>query len=324
MKLGVTSSFEITHESIGQPNEEFFRSKEIFLNKFRKNLPLDLKPEKVYVEPIKSKPIKNIGKVGVIIPTKGKLDLLFDCLNSFIIHSQNVSYEVFIADTGSSEEEKNEIRKFIEETKDVIKINLIEYDYYNFAKINNDVVKNHIGNEFEFLMFSNNDIKLLNNVMYGMVNILKTNPKTGTVGARLHFGDNTIQHDGIFTGFANGGRDFALTHKNFKSYYNFNNTRTKVVGNTAGLMMVRKNLFNRIGGFNEKYKICFEDVEFNFNCIIQGFDNIYDGNLVAYHYESQTRKNDDEEIFTMQRDLNDILVKFVHENKQKLKSWISL
>jgi GT2 family glycosyltransferase len=173
-------------------------------------------------------------------------------------------------------------------------------------------------------MFSNNDIKLLNNVMYGMVNILKTNPKTGTVGARLHFGDNTIQHDGIITGFANGGKDFALTHKNFKSYYNFSNTRTKVVGNTAGLMMVRKNLFNRIGGFNEKYKICFEDVEFNFNCIIQGFDNIYDGNLVAYHYESQTRKNDDEEILTMQRDLNDILVKFVHENKQKLKSWISL
>jgi GT2 family glycosyltransferase len=324
VKLGVTSSFEITHESVGQPNEEFFRSKEIFLNKFRKNLPLDLKPEKVYVEPIKSKPIKNIGKVAVIIPTKGKLNLLFDCLNSFIVHSQNVSYEVFIADTGSSEEEKNEIRKFIEDNEDVIKINLIEYDYYNFAKINNDVVNNHIGNEFEFLMFSNNDIKLLNNVMYGMVNILKTNPKTGTVGARLHFGDNTIQHDGIITGFANGGKDFALTHKNFKSYYNFNNIRTKVVGNTAGLMMVRKNLFNRIGGFNENYKICFEDVEFNFSCIIQGFDNIYDGNLVAYHYESQTRKNDDEEILTMQRDLNDILVKFVHENKQKLKSWISL
>mgnify|MGYP000085323662 CR=1 FL=1 len=43
-------------------------------------------------------------------------------------------------------------------------VNLIEYDYYNFAKINNDVVKHHITNEYEYLLFCNNDIKLLNNV----------------------------------------------------------------------------------------------------------------------------------------------------------------
>ena len=43
-------------------------------------------------------------------------------------------------------------------------ISLIEYDYYNFAKINNDVVKNHVTNEYEFLLFCNNDIMLLNNI----------------------------------------------------------------------------------------------------------------------------------------------------------------
>jgi hypothetical protein len=33
VKIGVTSSFEITHESIGQPNQEFLRSKLVFLEK---------------------------------------------------------------------------------------------------------------------------------------------------------------------------------------------------------------------------------------------------------------------------------------------------
>jgi hypothetical protein len=34
VKIGVTSSFEITHESIGQPNQEFYESKEKFLTKW--------------------------------------------------------------------------------------------------------------------------------------------------------------------------------------------------------------------------------------------------------------------------------------------------
>lgn len=323
VKIGVTSSFEIIHESVGQPNEEFFRSKEIFLNKFKKHLPLDLKPEFVYVEPIKSKPSKNTGKVAVIIPTKGKLKLLFSCLDLYKSHTQNVNYEIFVADTGSTDQEKQEIKDYIINNKDLVKIHLIEYDYYNFAKINNDIVKNHITKDFEYLMFSNNDIKLLNNVMYGMLQVFKRNPKAGTVGARLHYEDNTIQHDGIMLRFTNGGKDFIPTHKNLKAYYNFTTTQTKVVGNTAGLMMIRKNVFEKIGGFNEVYRVCFEDVELNLQCIINGFDNICDGSLVAYHYESQTRKNNSEEILIMQNDLLNTLIKFVSNHKHELKHWIT-
>ena len=44
VKLGVTTSFEITHKSIGQPNEEFYKSKEVFLEKYKTFLPLEIKP----------------------------------------------------------------------------------------------------------------------------------------------------------------------------------------------------------------------------------------------------------------------------------------
>ena len=44
VKIGVTSSFEITHESVGRPNEEFYESKEKFLEKWKQHLPLGLKP----------------------------------------------------------------------------------------------------------------------------------------------------------------------------------------------------------------------------------------------------------------------------------------
>ena len=61
IKIGVTSSFEITHQSVGQPNQEFWETKDKFIEKWGHILPLDLKPEKLFIPEIKENPIKNIG-----------------------------------------------------------------------------------------------------------------------------------------------------------------------------------------------------------------------------------------------------------------------
>lgn len=315
IKIGVTSSFEITHESVGQPNQEFWESKEKFVDKWGSNLPLDLKPSLPYIPTIKVKPIKNIGKVAVIIPTKGNLEMLFKCVDSFYDHCDDSMFDIFIADTGSSEEEKNEIRKKYSNNN----LTLIEYDYFNFAKINNDVVKNHIGKEYEFLLFSNNDIILLNNVVYEMLRTFKTNIKTGTVGVRLHYGDNTIQHDGIFIYLNQKNNSINVTHKNRQSYFNYSKDITTVIGNTAALMMVRKDMFNNVGMFNETYDHCWEDVDLNLRINLKGFNNVINGNCVAYHYESKTRDTDLEyRVITEQ--YNEILVPFIKENFDKLKN----
>jgi GT2 family glycosyltransferase len=314
VKIGVTSSFEITHKSVGKPNEEFWVSKNQFLQKWGSKLPLDLKPKDIFVPEIIEKPIKNVGKVAVIIPTKGKINMLYECVKSFFDHCNENLFSIFIADTGSTEEEKDLIRKKILPLGD---INLIEYDYYNFAKINNDVVKNHIDDSYEFLLFSNNDIKIMNNVIYGMLKIFKDNAKVGTVGARLHFGDNTVQHDGIFVGL-NKTKNLLLTHNNFKSYFNYNTTRKEIVGSTAALMMVYKKRFIDCGMFNEEYESCFEDVELNLRMLLKGLKNYYDGSLVSYHLESMTRNEDETKNLKMHFDYSKIQ-DFVRDNIDKLK-----
>jgi GT2 family glycosyltransferase len=315
VKIGVTSSFEITHESVGKPNDEFFTSKEKFLEKWGDNLPLDLKPTQIYVSQIKEKPIKNIGKVAIIIPTKSKLNLLIPCVKSFYEHCNPELFEIFIADTGSSESEKQQIRDTFSDKKN---INLIEYDYYNFAKINNDVVKNHLKDYHEFILFCNNDIKICNNVIYGMLKTLKEDKKVGTVGARLHFADNTIQHGGIIA-VINKENVLGVTHNNLKSYYGSSTSKKDMVGNTGALLMIRKILFEQCGFFNENYINCFEDVELNFKTIILGYNNIYDGTLVAYHYESSTRNEDKENLNKLMMDYNNNLLPFVKDNFESLK-----
>jgi GT2 family glycosyltransferase len=316
IKIGVTSSFEITHDSVGRPNQEFWESKDKFIEKWGSNLPLDLKPEYPYVPIIKNKPIKNVGKVAIIIPTKGNLELLFNCIDSFYEKCDKNMFDFFIADTGSSKEEK---RKIVEKYGN--NINLIEYDYYNYAKINNDVVKNHIGKDYEFLLFCNNDIKILNDVIYNMVKIFKTNNKVGTVGCRLHYDDNTLQHSGVFIFLEQVYKTIAVTHDNLNSYFNYPIDNKEVAGNTAALMMVRKELFLNIGMFNEIYTHCWEDVELNLNCILMGYINIMCGKSVAFHYESKTR-NVDEENDEITSQYNNILIPFIKKNVDKLKKYL--
>jgi GT2 family glycosyltransferase len=320
VKIGVTSSFEITHNSIGVPNDEFHETKTKFVEKYESVLPLDLKPEKIYYQKTNNKLGKN-DYVAIIIPTKSKLNLLFDCINSFIENCDTKYFEIFVADTGSSNEEINEIKKYILENQTKIIIHLIQFDYYNFAKINNDVVKNHVSNKFKYLLFCNNDIKILNDVVNNMVKIHRENINAGTVGARLHFKDNTLQHGGILS-FINKKNVFGVTHDNLNTYYNFVTTKKIVSGNTGALLMIKKVVFEKCGYFNENYITCFEDVELNYKCILLGYQNYFDGSSVAYHYESQTRNEDTEKLKKVNSDYFDNLLPFVKSNIDKLSKYI--
>jgi GT2 family glycosyltransferase len=321
IKIGVTSSFEITHQSVGQPDDEFFQTKDKFVEKYKEHLPLDLKPEFVFKTKVDIKPAKNAGKIAVVIPTKSRNELLFNTIDSYISNCDSSLFEMFIADTGSREDEKNELKNYIKEKSDVVKINLIEYDYYNFAKINNDVVKNHIGPDFKYILFSNNDIKLLNDVIGGMLEVFRKNQNAGTVGCRLHFADNTVQHDGVVGYVSQSKGSLGITHMGLGSYYNYTLGIKKVLGNTAALMMIRRNLFERCGYFNENYVSCFEDVELNLKCLTLGFENYYDGNLVAYHFESQTRNFDPEKNNNEHKDYTQTLLPYINSNFGKLRNY---
>jgi|LakMenE18May11ns_1017448.scaffolds.fasta_scaffold9916855_2 GT2 family glycosyltransferase len=321
VKIGVTSSFEITHESVGQPNQEFWESKEKFLNKWKKVLPLDIKPQNVFINELNFKKNKKLKKVAVIIPTKGKTELLFDCVKSLYEKCDNSVFDVFIADTGSSDNEKNFIKKNILSLGNVT---LIEYDYYNFSKINNDVVKNHISEKYEFLLFCNNDIKLLNDAVSGMLEVFSKKNNAGTVGIRLHFRDNTIQHDGVAVVFRSNTQSIDVGHLNFRNYFNYKIGLNETFGNTGGFMMIRKSTFIKLGLFNENYISCLEDVELNIKCLLSGLKNYTDSSCVGYHYESQTRNDEKEKNEKYKYDYLQNLLPFIQTNISKLKNHIKV
>ena len=321
VKIGVTSSFEITHESVGQPNREFFETKDKFVKKFGESLPLTLLPEKPHVNSLTIYKNKKKNKVAVIIPTKGNVDLLFDCIDSFFEYCNSDYFSIFVADTGSSEEEKHKMK---EKFSNLSNIKMIEYNYYNFSKINNDVVKNHVDDSFNFILFCNNDIKLLSNVIDSMLMTFDENNNAGTVGARLYYPDNTIQHDGIFLMFEKSTNRVHLGHYGIHSSYNFTNKKRVVPGNTAALLMIRKKFFEKLGMFNEGYINCFEDVELNLKSIVSGHKNYLDNNSVAYHHESKTRNEDPDNLKKLNEDYVERLYPFIINNFPKIQSYFTI
>ena len=193
VKVGVVTNIRITHKSVGQTNEEWESNRVKFVEENSTYLPASVDVEVFYNSKIT--PIKNEPKLSIIIPTKNNVDILFGCLNSIIEKSKYKNYEIIVADTGSSEKNMEKIESFCGD-KDFIK--LVKFDYYNFAQINNEVVYEYVSDDTELLLFCNNDIELINDAITRVVSVwMKNKKKVGTVGARLHFGDNTVQHGGM-------------------------------------------------------------------------------------------------------------------------------
>jgi len=313
VKVGVMFDVKITHKSIGKTNDEWEKNREQFVEKYKQSLPHNIKPELRY-DQYKDIKLKEYPKLGIIIPTKGNVDLLKQCIHSIHDFDVYTNFKIYIADTGSSDEEKTEIKSFISKMP---YINLIEYDFYNFAVINNDVVENHIDKDTEVLLFCNNDIKLVNNAITRMMDVYIKNKKTvGTIGCRLHYEDNTVQHSGVVM-FLHQNRQVGISHYGLRSYHTYHDClKRDIFGNTAAFMMMSKKLFNEIGGFESSYRECFEDVQLNVECINRNKDNMFVGEAVCYHYESQTRNKSEDKLKRESEDYTKKLIPFILKNKK--------
>jgi GT2 family glycosyltransferase len=312
VKIGVTNSFELVHESIGQTNQEFEFTKGVFKTKYAEKLPITLLPEKVDYNVINIRPSKNDPSLAIIIPHKNHNHLLFNAIASIFKISNYENFKIYVADTGSDEDKLTEIK---EKYSDNPKVKLIEFNYYNFARINNEVVFNYLDNE-ELILFMNNDVKLINDAISECVKEFKINKTVGTVGIRLHFEDNTIQHAGVFA-YTDSNKTLQIGHHHFKSHYNFWNFKKNLVGNTGAFLMIRNVTFKNLGGFSVSYVDCLEDVELNLKCLLSNLKNVTLGNAVAYHFESVTRNENPEKEKLFQQDYQNLL-NFVIQNKDRL------
>lgn len=229
-------------------------------------------------------------KVSIIIPNKDHKEDLERCINSILAKSTYKNYEILIVENNSAEEETFKYYEHLQNNHDNIFV--LEWENaFNYSAVNNFAAKHAKG---EILLFLNNDTEVISkNWLEEMIQYAQRKD-VGAVGAKLYYPDDTIQHGGVILGIG-GVADHAFRYMNKDSDGYFG--RLKIVQNlsavTGACLMMRKEVFNEIDGFDEGYPLAVSDVDICLKVIEKGYLVVWTPYVELYHHELKTRGYDD-------------------------------
>ena len=226
--------------------------------------------------------------VSIIIPNKDQSEALKKCLDSIREKTSYRNYEIIIVENNSEEPEKFAFYKKIAGEK--IKIVTWEGEF-NYSAINNFGVRHARG---DYLLLLNNDVEIINGDWLTEMLSHCQRKEVGIVGAKLYYPDNTIQHAGIIIGIGGvAGSVFVGLPRAFSGYLHKASIQLDLSAVTAACMLVKRSVFEQVGGLEEKLKVAFNDVDFCLRVREKGYLVVYDPYAELYHYESKTRGAED-------------------------------
>lgn len=226
-------------------------------------------------------------KVSILIPNKDHIEDLDKCIKSIFEKTIYQNYEIVIIENNSTEETTFSYYKEIQDKSDRVKVVYWKEKEFNYSSINNFGVGFAKG---EYLLFLNNDIEVINGEWMEEMLGYCQREDVGIVGARLYYPDDTIQHAGVVIGFGGiAGHTFIGQARQEYGYF----ARAMCVQNysavTAACMMAKKSVFEQVGGFTEKLKVAFNDIDFCLKVRETGKLVVYNPYAELYHYESKSR-----------------------------------
>ena len=228
--------------------------------------------------------------VSILIPNKDQASTLKKCLKSIIARTTYSNYEILIIENNSTQEETFELYKKIDGKR---KIRVLYWDReFNFSAINNFAAEKAKG---EYLLLLNNDTEVITpNWLEEMISNCQRK-EVGMVGAKLYFPDDTIQSAGTIIGMG-GLADHAFVNmdRQKSGYMHRASIQMNLSGVTAACAMVKKSVYEEVGGLEEELTVAFNDVDLGLKIVTAGYLIVFDPYVELYHYESKSRGSDDE------------------------------
>jgi GT2 family glycosyltransferase len=219
--------------------------------------------------------------VSIVIPTKDNPEMIERCLYTLFSKTTYPKFEVICVDNETSDVEALDILR----TAPVER--LILPGTFNFSKANNLGVKQARG---EYLVFMNNDIEILTPDWIQEMLYYAEQPDVGAVGALLLYPDQTVQHAGVVLG-CRGTADHVSrgVSPSTDGYAGSLRCAREVSAVTAACLMIRRGLFDQVGGFNEHFFTEYQDVDLCLKVLNQGKRNIFTPRARFIHHESSSR-----------------------------------
>lgn len=220
------------------------------------------------------------GRVSIIIPSRDNYDVLRRCIDSIRNKSTYNNNEIIIADNGSGAYTQEKYSAMADKY-------VYNKSEFNFSRMCNMGAEKAEG---DFLLFLNDDTEVITPDWLEKIISLASLENTGAAGAKLYYpGSRKIQHCGVIN-ISNGpvhafiGQEDSDELYFGRSKYNYNS-----IAVTAACLCIDKNKFT---GFDEGFKVAYNDVDMCFSLYERGLYNAVCNEAVLYHYESLSRGND--------------------------------
>lgn len=230
----------------------------------------------------------NKTMVSVVIPSKDNPEMLERCISSLKDACPGaIVPQIIVVDNGSNDENKKIIGEM------ALKYDF-RYEYrpmeFNFARMCN------IGASFgtgEYLLLLNDDVYFTE--AYTLETMLEqaSYKFTGAVGAKLLYPDSSmIQHAGVINNRIGPVHKLQFADDEVNHYFGFNRYPQNVMAVTAACLLVRRDVFDKVEGLNEGFRVAFNDIDLCFKIYEEGYFNVCCNEIHLCHAESVSRGKD--------------------------------
>ncbi len=219
--------------------------------------------------------------VSIIIPVYNQIRYTYLCLQSILLHTPDVSYEVIIADDVSSDATKH-LGEFAENL--VIRRNETNQ---GFLRNCNQAARAARG---RYLMFLNNDTQVTDGWLSSLITLIESDPSIGMAGSKLVYPDGRLQEAGGIIWSDGSGWNYGRMDDPDKAEYNY----VKDVDYISGAaILIDADLWKQIGGFDERFAPAYcEDSDLAFEVRKAGYRVVYQPLSKVIHFEGVSNGTD--------------------------------
>ena len=229
--------------------------------------------------------VRQPPKVTIIIPTALKMNFVPRCLSSVLKMTTYPNFEVVVmvdeshVTTGAQNKFLNELR-----ADSRVRVHLYEDQPFNYARTNNRAVGM---SDAPVVCFLNDDIQVITKDWLEKLVARVLLAGIGAVGPMLYYPTDRIQHAGVILGLGGvAGHQFHNMPRGSAGYYGRALLEQDLSCVTAACMVMRRDVFDSIGGFNEEYAVAFNDVDLCIRVRQLGLRILWTPTAEMYHYES--------------------------------------
>nr|WP_236844631.1 glycosyltransferase family 2 protein [Bordetella sp. 15P40C-2] len=227
--------------------------------------------------------------VSIIIPTRDGLQHLQRCIESLVTLTSYERYEIIVVDNQSVD--PNTL-SYLGEIARSPNVRLLPFDEpFNYSKINNYAVAQANG---ELICLLNNDTEVITPDWLGEMVSRLLQEGVGAVGAKLLYGNGTVQHGGDTVG--PGGCANHLHSgigRDDPGYCGRALVAQDLSAVTAACLLTKKSVYQALGGLNEvQLTVAFNDVDYCLRVRDAGYRVVWTPHALLYHHESVTRGKD--------------------------------